>query len=240
MKKLVFLVFSFFFFSLAASVHASLITVDNTGEVVVNVLSAQDGISLNVGERSDLSIKTLGLSEDLKEKVLSLKLLEDKTTLAVGNGDSSYEFDVTNWSQDLIEIEERGDVRKIKIYLKDGEFIIDQDGFKAKTVFPIDVNPKENKLSVETSSGTTFLSILPIEAAKTALRLKSMTKARDASLKESDSGILAYEIRGEKTFTLLGVMDYSIDVTADISASTGEILSINQPVWLKVYSFVLG
>ena len=240
MRKCIFLFVFFLFFLIPNTVNASLITVDKEGEVIVNVLALQDGIALTLPERSDLSIKNLSVSEDLKEKILSLKILEDKTTLEIENGDSPYVFDVTNWSEDLIEIEERGSVKKIKIYLEDGRFVIEQDGFKTKTEFSININPEENKLSVETSAGSTFLSILPIEAAKTALRLKSMSLAKEASLKEKDIGILAYEIKGEKQFTFLGVVDYSVDVVTEISASTGEVLSINQPVWLKIYNLLLG
>jgi hypothetical protein len=216
---------------------AALINIDSKGEVVVNVLSSEDQIALSIPERNELSVKQIAANTSDSQSSIALTKEGEKVFLTVGEE----ELDVTNWEDELVEIEERGDVKSIEISIKEGNFIINQDGISAKTSYPINVEPKENKLSVETSSGETFLGVFPVEAAETALRSKYITRLPDKEIgiSEKDIGILAYEVDGEREIEMLKIIDYAVPVTVYVSASTGEIVSVDQPTWLRIFGILL-
>ena len=50
---------------------------------------------------------------------------------------------------------------------------------------------------------------------------------------------LSYEVGGERVINLFNIVEYSVPVTVQVSASTGEILLVDQPTWLKVLGFLL-
>lgn len=239
MKKFILTcLFLTFFFSLPSSVNAGLVTIKNTGEVIENVLSLQDGLALVVPQLQDLDVK----QEVAKEENGSVSLSKDGNafTLTVGEGVERKTFDITTWNEDLIEVEEREDTEKINIFVHDGKFAIEQGGFTTYTDFPINIDPLKNRISLQTSSGSVYLAIFPIDAAQTVLRSKLVTRATNALLLEKEVGTLAYEIQGEKEINLFNITKYSVPVKTQVSASTGEILFVDQPVWLKVYNLLLG
>ncbi len=218
---------------------ASLLTIKNTGEVVLNVLSYQDGLALAVPETDELEVRQ-EVSDEEGQELVSLNKDGDKFTLSIGEGGERKTFDISSWSEDLVEIEEREDNEKINISLESGKFAIEQGGFIAYTDYPINIDPEENRISLETSSGSVFLAIFPVDAAQTVLRSKLITIAKDAFLSEKDTGTLTYQINGEKEINLFNITSYSVPVTTQVSASTGEIISVDQPVWLKIYNLLLG
>lgn len=240
MKKFMGLtLFSIFFFVFSSSADASLVTIKNTGEVIQNVLSLQDGIALVVPQSQDIEV-TQEVSEEGEEESVYLEKNGDSISLTVGEGVERKTFDITTWNEDLIEIEEREDTEKISIFVHDNKFAIEQGGFTTYTDYPINIDPKENRISLKTTSGSVFLAIFPIDAVQTVLRSKLLTRAMNASLLEKDVGTLAYEIQGEKEINLFNITKYSVPVKTQVSASTGEILFVDQPVWLKVYNLLLG
>lgn len=241
MKKLLFAtLFLSLFFIFPSWVNAELITITGEGEVVLNVLSYQDQLALGVPERQDLTINKLAADVSSDDNFISLKKEEGKMFLSVGEGDNR--LDVTNWNEDLVEIEEKADVKRIQISVKDERFAIEQDGVTALTEFPININPKENELSLTTDSGSIFLSVLPKEAAETALRSRFVTRIsqNEVEISQKDLGVLAYVIKGEKVIKLLNVVNYSVPVTTHVSTSTGEVLSVDQPTWLRIFGFLLS
>ena len=159
--------------------------------------------------------------------------------LAVGSKEA---LDVTTWDSNVVELEERPDTKKISISVKDGSFVIEQGGVSASTDYPISIDPKESGLSVATSSGSSYLSVLPLEAVETALRSKFITTASSDRVKieEDDPGKLAYGISGEREIKLLSVIDLKVPVTTYVSTTTGEILNIDQPKWLSIFGFLFA
>ena len=236
MKKIIFLsYFLLLFFLFPTKSQASLVTVEGSGEVVVKVLSLQDGLALSPEKKEFNLVDVLG--EGFGEDAISLKKTDEKVALFLGG--KNREFDVTNYSEDLIEIEERGEVKSLRIGLSGGRFSIEQDGFLVLTDFPIKVDPREGDVAVETSTGNVFLSVLPLEAAKAALRARSISSVKEAAFVEKD-GQLVYEMKGDKDIDIFKVVDYSVPVSVDVSVSTGEVVFVDQPVWLRVLTFLIG
>lgn len=229
-----------FLFVFSGSVSASIITVDSGGKVIFNVLS--DQIALNVPQKSNLEVKDVASAGSATNENISIKKEGDKVMLFVGQGSDQKSFDVTNKSEDLVTLEERGSVKRINITTKDGKFAIEQNGVVGVTDYPIDIDPQKDELSVVTPSGGIFLAILPTEAAESALRSKYLSKVTDKNLgiSEQKTGMLSYAVKGERTISLFNLLNYGVPVTTYISTSTGEVLSVDQPTWLRVTGFLFN
>lgn len=242
MRKLLFLLiilaFPLFY---AKDANAAILHVDNEGEVIWNVLSYNNLLALGVNERNELEVKDVADSSVSKNDLISLRKEDDKILLEVDGEDGGKEIDVTSLGNDLVEIEERGDVRKVKIGLVDNKFAIEQNGIVATTEFPLKIDPKENTISLQTASGDIFLSILPVEAAETALRSKyiSNVSGNNFNITQRDVGVLTYEVGGERVIKIFNIINYGVEVKAYISASTGEVIFVEQPTWLKILGVLM-
>ena len=218
---------------------ASLLVVKNEGEIVWNVLAEEDNLSLDVPKHSYLEVTKIAQVNPSESSLVVLKRQDGKISLSVDSGDEKKQLDVTNWKEDVIEVEERAEVKKLVIKIVDEKFRLEQNGISAITEFPVTIDSKSARLSIETSGGQTFLSIFPKEAVDSLLRAKFVNKIPDSNIEliEKDKE-LQYVIAGEKVFDILGLMEYSVPVTTFISASTGEILSIDSPTWFKYIKFL--
>lgn len=232
----VLIVFASVFFLSTSTANASILTVKSTGDVIQNVLSSEDQIALGVPSKNDLTVKKVS-EENNTDKSIFLKKENEKIYLKVGEENN---MDVTNIKDGIIEIEERGDTKRVNISVVDGKFVITEANVTAKTDLPINVDPKENELSVVTSTGAIFLSVLPLEATETALRSKVMSKIIDKNLDltEKDLGTLAYTVRGEREINIFNIVNMKVPVTTFVSTTTGEIVSTDQPKWLSMLGFL--
>lgn len=230
MRKVVFLIsFVLLFFVASVDVHASLVTVDKTGAVVWKVLG-EESLALSPAQRGNIEVTNSATGE----ADLILKKEGDKVFLN--------NLDVTSWGDSLIEVEERGDIQKIFVSSRDGKFVVEQNGVVAMTDLPINIRPQQNEFSVTGSAGSVFLSVLPLEAAESALRSKfiSYVDKTNLELAEKETGILVYQITGEKGFDVFNLFEYKVPVKLAVSASTGEILSVEGPEWFKIFGFLFG
>ena len=241
MKKFVsFFLFLLIFHFSATNVEAGLVTINKEGKVIVNVLSYSDKLSLEISEKSELDISKVANEPSEEGDTLSLYKEGERISLKIIGEDEIKNLDITGWENEIVEIEEREDSSKLRILLVDGKFAIEQNGFVATTEYPIDVDAKNNNLSLITPTGSVHLSILPLGAAETLLKSKTLTTVTDASLVEKEAGKLVYEISGEREINLFNIFKYSVPVSAQISVLTGEILFVDQPVWLKAISILLS
>ena len=102
------------------------------------------------------------------------------------------------------------------------------------------VDSKKAKLSVTTESGDHFLAVLPYQAVQTLLRTKLLSQIEREKIEIiEEERELQYLVSGEKIINVYDVFEYSIPVTTKLSASNGEILSIEAPVWYKAVAFLL-
>jgi hypothetical protein len=221
---------------------ASLLVVDKHGEIIWKVLSSEDSLSLGIPQHEFLEVTKIAAESGTPEKTkISLKKEGEKISLNVGENGEGKDVDVSHWQDDLIEIEERGETQKVRIAVKDGKLRIIQNGFTAVTDFSINIDPETNEFSVLTPSGADFLSVLPFGAAESVLRAKVISKFSDdpeAELVESEGRELVYAMNGEKVINILNLLEYSIPVKTQVSALTGEIVLIEQPVWLNIFGFL--
>jgi len=234
-------ILAFLFLFLASDkVLASLVVIQKDGKVVFNVLSIESTVELEIPRRDYLEIKNIVQEIPDPGSKISLIKKDGKITLSVSTKNGEKSLDVTNYKDEIIEIEERPALERVKIGISDNQFTIEQRGVVAWTDYEINIDPESAGFTLKTPSGLRFLAILPYQATETALRAKIINRLEDKEhivIKEEDLE-LAYEISGERVLDFFNVFKYPVPVKARISASTGAVLSVEQPTWLRILGFL--
>ncbi len=215
--------FGSIFFMFPRNIKAAFMTVDQTGNIVWNVLGIEDSVF------------------EVKKLVTTLNTLSNSEILIKRDGDKINigENQISGEVSDLVEIEKRGQSREVKIFNKDGFFEIKTNDISAKTLFPILVDSKNSKIGITTNSGNRYLTLLPIEIFDNLIKAKIITSNKDEmSLIEDDQGQLKYLVDANKNVNFFNVYSADIPVKVSVSAIDGQVLEIDQPVWLRVLGFL--
>jgi hypothetical protein len=241
MRKVCFVlvaVFSLFVLS-TKSADASLLRFNRDGTLQWNVLGLND--SVDAAYESAMEVKKIA------DKVVSggsipvsISNEDGKVFLSYGADDSA-PVDITGYESEIVEIEEKDAPRTISIAATPSGFAIKQRGITAETSYPINITSPENKLSLTTNSGERFLTILPYEAVNLIIKTNiiSTVVGGQVTLVEKDEGEMAYVVRGEKHIVLFNVFAFQVPVNVEVSATSGTVLNIDQPLWYSVVDFLL-
>lgn len=214
---------------------ASLIKIMPNGNLALNVLG------LSVEKPASLEIKELALGDESDAVVAFSKNAEGKISLTITSDNANSQFDVTNYQEEIVEIEERKEASRVSISQEGGEFVLRQKDVAAKTTYPLSINPKSAEITVSTPSGARYLAVLPYAAYETAVKAQAISgleKDGRMEIKEGEDGVLAYIIPGEKTLDLFNIIEYKVPIKASISASTGEVVLIDAPSWYRILGFL--
>ena len=241
-RLLLAIVFVFLLFALGSSVaDAAILSVDKNGKIVWKVLSERDGPNNDIPTHSYIEVTKIADSSVKANTSIELSKSEGKIDLYVYEDNQKRQINITNLGSSVIEIEERAEVQKVNIGIKDDKFSLQQKGYFALTEFPIKINPESANLTLATGSGEKYLSILPYQIAQGALRSKIISRIDNNRLEIiEEERDLQYFFSGEKVFNILGFYEYSIPVSLRVSATTGETVSIEGPSWYKGIGFFLS
>jgi len=243
MRKVVFLL-ALVWLMTPKEVDAALVNIREGEGVVWNVLSYEDELEIGVPTKESLAFKNIAQAPTPgPDSSVTLSRKDGKVSLRVISEGGTTERDVTGFSHDLIEIEERDEPKRVVIINLDDGFGISQRGILAKTIYAINVDSKDRKISVEAPSGLRYVAILPYEALSGLLKadiIDRLNPEEQIRLSEGEKGELEYNISGEKIVDLFNLVDLPVSVTTSVSASTGEVLHVDQPVWLGVLSFLFA
>ena len=233
-------IFSLFFVLSVSKVDASLVTIDKYGKVIIKVLSAEESIGLEIPQSDFLEVKNIISETPDADAVITLAKTDGKSTLKVSSSSGDKSMDVTNYKDEVLVVEERPEVQKLTFFVSGDKFTLVQRGVYAETDYQINVDPTSAKLTLEAPSGLRYLSVLPHQATDAVLRANFINRIDEGKrliIKEEGSD-LTYEVFGDKIFNIFNLFEYGVPVSAKVSASTGEILSIEGPTWLKVINFL--
>lgn len=147
--------------------------------------------------------------------------------------------DVSGWNGNLVEIDERPQVKHLTVSSQGDTFIIEQEGVKATTSLPLSIDPAKDKFSITTGNGNIFVLVAPFEAVESAKRSRFLTDYKTVKIEEKD-GDLVYKIEGDKSLNVFNIFDYKIPVTVDVSPSTGNIVSIEGSQVFKIFGFLFS
>jgi len=244
MRRLIFflMVVCIFLVFGVSNANASLVTITQDGEIVVNILSIDDSITLDVPKAESFEVIEIAETSDDENAVVSIEREGGKISMTISSPETGLrKLDVTDYEDDLVEIEERDRAKIIKLGVIGDRLSIEQRNITALTILPINIDPARKELSLTTSSGRRYVSILPQEAVDSLMRTKLIsTYNPDSELEivEDENGNAIYLIEGKKVVDVLNVYDYELDVAARISATTGELIGIDNPEWLKFFNFL--
>lgn len=237
MKITILLLFTLFVFPPIAD--AALVDVAEDGEITLNVLSSVKSLGLDINDQSTLEINKVPTLEQSGD-VITLTRDGEKVSLSVLAGNVVRELDVTSYTDNLVEFERKDPAKRVRISFSDGNFTIEQGGVTAKTSYSININTKEDRVTLDTSSGKEFLSVLPVEAIQSAIRARVISNLAggDVEIAEGEGGSLNYLISGKKIVNIFNIIDFEFDVETTVSAATGEVVSIDSPTWLRGLAFL--
>jgi hypothetical protein len=243
MKKIlsILLILTAIFILSSNNVHASLLVVKPNGSLQVNVLSAENETSLTPPEHTNLQIERVGSGSISDASIVKLKKSDGKINLQVYGNSGVDNLNVTGYKENILEVEERPDTQKLEVSLSGNDFRIKNKGTTALTAFPITVDSKTADLSISTDTGDKILAVYPFDAMLSALRTKLITNVNRNNLEiivENDK--LIYKVQGEKSINIYNLYTYLIPVYTYISATTGEVVRIDAPGWLKIVNFLFA
>jgi hypothetical protein len=221
---------------------ASLVTITQDGEIVVNVLAVDDSITLDIPQAETFEVTDIAETVGDENSVVSIEREGGKISMTISSPDTgNRKLDVTGYEDDLVEIEERERTKVVKLGVVGDRLSIEQRNVVALTSLPINIDPTRKELSLTTSSGRRFVSILPQEAVDSLMRTKlinSYDPDSELEIVEDENGNATYLVEGTKVIDMFNVYDYELDVAAVVSATTGELIGINNPEWLKFFNFL--
>ncbi len=228
-----------------SSTYAAFITIDKNGKVIWNVLASEDESTFLTPKPKAVDIKNVAYANTpLTDAKILLQNNDGKTTLDIESKSGDTQTDVTNYQDNLIEIEERPDIKKLRISHEGGAFIMEQNGIYARTEYPIQVDSKTSHLSLVAPTGVRFLSILPYDVIENMVRANIINDiSRDdnaVTLKENTKGDLQYIVAGHKNFRIFSFYSLSVPVTAYMSANSGQVTNIDSSIWYKVLGLLFS
>lgn len=219
------------FVSFTSTTQAALVT-KSDNKLEVNVLGAQDS---NVLQTVTASVEEIinKISFDIQNNSLVLSY-EDSSN-------SEQKIDLDNFEGEVVEIKKENDSESLYVLSKDNKVLLQQRGIVVATTYPIEIGNSLDNLTLQTNSGNRYLTILPYDAVSPLLKTNMIDELNNegkVELIELDAGELAYYIQGEKNHNLFELVSLKADVNISVSALNGKILSVDQPTWSRILSFL--
>ncbi len=231
-----FLVVLLFFFT-TREVFAGIVTLRKDGKVVINVLAQESSDSHIQG--SSLEVKRIKDGLLNSNSIVGLEMEDGEVRLTVSSEGELRELSLKSSEANIVEVEERPEVQRLVIGIKDGRFSLEQGNVVALTDYPIRIDAKRAIFSLMTPEGEEFLYVLPREAVEVALRTRLVTRINEGKIEVTQvNDRLQYIISGDKVFNFANLFKYSIPVSVFISGRTGEITSIDSPSLLRYLKFL--
>lgn len=208
------------FHSSALNTHAALINVSKQNEITWNVLGA---ISFR-----DAKNNYIATSEIVLENIEGEVFLN--------------EMDISNVKDEIIQFEKEVEPERVSIQAEGDNFLIIQRGVSAETSFPIKISESDDNIMLQTETGDRFIVILPYEALLQAIRsdnIEDINARGKIEIIESDEGEIAYKIVGTKKYSVFSFFDVGAEVNTYVSALTGNVIKVDQPIWSRVLQFLI-
>lgn len=181
---------------------------------------------------------------------------EDKHVSSENDDNSNYKYEYydgelkvkVNSENDQTEIETEGNGQKFVLKVKDSEVEIAADekglvfahnGIEAVSSQPLSVDPETDELVATTSDGSKVVSMLPDDVFDKLVEESIIDDGDDngdVTLDTNDKNELVYHAKFSKKRKLLGLIPVTTETNAELSADSGEVLSVD----ISLFNRLLG
>lgn len=216
-------------------ISASVVTINQNDDVIINVLGETSSSGVVVS-------RVAVVSPNQKDKIFFSKS-DDKVSLKVVGNSGEQTLEVTDFGDDLIEIQNIPQTETVSIGVQGNDYILKQGDLNVRTSYDISIDPENSRLSLATPTGVKFVSIFPQGALDLLVKSKTLSVLSDQQtieIVEDDDGLMNYKISGRKDINFLNIINLPVDVVGYVSTSTGEITQVDQPAWLPIASFLFS
>ena len=93
---------------------------------------------------------------------------------------------------------------------------------------PLSVNTQTKELTASTPDGVKTVATLPDQAIQNLIASGILSTSTGVQLTSDQNGELHYQIHGKKNGKFLGLVNVSLDKTAQVNVQTGQVVSVNQ------------
>lgn len=133
------------------------------------------------------------------------------------------------------------------------DFSIKKNGAKAKTHFPLSINPLTKELTVTTPSGVKVVAVLPDQAVQNILQKRILNSIEEVSESASDTatasssaqttltelnGEAVFKVKGFSNKKVVGLIPVSFAKTVFVSAEDGDIVKTDETFLSKILETV--
>jgi hypothetical protein len=214
-------------------------------------------------EIEELETQLRLLEKELKEKDqkveyeqqigdLKMKYIYEKGKLVVkAQAENGAEIEVDDPQVNLIKAQLENQLKEngIEIGTSSSNLVIGKNKIKAKTNFPLSIDPETNQLIVTTPKGQKIVTVLPDQAIQNMLSKKVLSEVNlaetdDKATEESEIELenredqVVYKIKGKKEHKLIGFIPVKTDTTAYVSAENGEVVAKDESLLSKLIDFI--
>jgi len=211
-------------------VAASLVIITPGGEVYWQVLGESTYEITKIADIQSASDKTQ----------VSLQNRQDSVVVTVTSETGSSEAEIKNFEDNLVEIQAETAPQQVNIRKQGNNLVLQQQDVLASTNLSLTVDAERKKILVETKTGKQYLGRLPKEVLQTSILADYLTEESLSRLElsEDEDGQAVYLLSGEKQIKLLEIIEFSVPVELSISATTGKVLKVQQPLWLPFFDLI--
>lgn len=228
MKLKIFLAFFVLFLTLPQKATATLIQKDINNKINFKVLGTNsfdlESAANTVGNLiSDVSVKF------------------ENNNLVFSINKSENDIDLEEFEGDFLEVERENESERVIIAARENNFYIKQRGVLAATSYKINIDNKSDALVLSTETGDRYVSVFPYEAVEPLLKtdiLDDINTKGEIELTELEEGELVYLVKGTKKHNIFDLFYMPADVTVEVSANTGKVLTIDAPSWSRILSIL--
>lgn len=213
------------------SLAASLVVITPTGEVYWQVLGESTYEITKIADSQQVSDKTQ----------VSLQNRQDSVVITVTSETGSSEAEIKDFSESLVEIQAESVPQQVTIKKQGEGLVLQQQEALVLTDLDLTIDAKSKRILVETSTGQQFLSHLPKEVLQTSILADYLTEEGLSrfELSENEAGQAVYLLSGQRRVKILKIFEFSVPVKLSISATSGKILEVDQPLWLPIINAVI-
>ena len=184
---------------------------------------------------------------------LKMKYLYENGKLVIkAKAENGAEIEVNDAEVQLLKTQLEDQLRSsgIEIASSSSRTSIGKNRIKAKTNFPVSVDPETNQLTVSTPAGQKVVTVLPDQAVQNMLS-KNILSEVEYENESTGSGELesqielenrndqvVYKVKGKKDHKLLGFIPVKTDTTAYVSAENGEVVAKDESLLSRLVGYL--